>query len=142
MPFLWLSSSSSVIRGKNTSCSSKRNNDVGSCINTLVSRTKIFLPVSETWRLLFAIGVAAGLRALLDAAAGILRVRLVSGAFAVTVLSAAKVKGALPVAGLLSETSVFLVGFFGLGAVIGGISFSVVAGLLGSLGSGIVNDLK
>jgi hypothetical protein len=26
--------------------------------------------------------------------------------------------------------------------VIGGISFSVVAGLLGSLGSGIVNDLK
>lgn len=114
---------------------------MGSCINTLVSRTKIFLPVSETCLLLFAIGVAAGLRALLDAAAGILRVRLVSGAFAVTVLSAAKVNGALPV-GMLSETSVFLVGFFGLGAVIGGISFSVVAGLLGSLGSGIVNDLK
>jgi len=108
----------------------------------LVSSTKIFLPVSETWRLLFAIGCAVGLRALPEAAAGIFRVRFVSGAFAVTVLSAAKVRGALPCAGALSETSAFLVGFFVFGAVIGGISFSVVAGLLGSFGSGIVNDLK
>jgi hypothetical protein len=100
------------------------------------------LPVKETWRLLLAIGVALGLRALPEAAAGMFRVRFVSGAFAVTVLSAAKVKGALPAEDVLSETSVFLVGFRGLGAVIGGISFSVVAGLLGSLGSGIVNDLK
>jgi hypothetical protein len=107
-----------------------------------VSSTKIFLPVKETWRLLLAIGVAVGLRALPEAAAGMFRVRFVSGAFAVTVLSAAKVKGALPAEDALSETSVFLVGFLGLGAVIGGISFSVVAGLLGSLGSGIVNDLK
>ena len=40
MPFLWLSSSSSVIIGRNTSCSSKRNSDIGSCISTLVSSTK------------------------------------------------------------------------------------------------------
>src|SRR5262249_42756761 len=39
MPLLWLSSSSSVMIGRNTSCSSKRNRLVGSCIRTLVSRT-------------------------------------------------------------------------------------------------------
>src|SRR5581483_6610761 len=40
MPFLLLSSSSSVMIGRNTSCSSNRNRLVGSCISTLVSRTK------------------------------------------------------------------------------------------------------
>src|SRR4051812_40675 len=39
MPFLLLSSSSSVMIGRNTSCSSNRNRLVGSCIRTLVSRT-------------------------------------------------------------------------------------------------------
>src|SRR5882762_6861038 len=43
MPFLFLSSSSSVMIGRNTSCSSKRNRLVGSCISTLVSRTKSFV---------------------------------------------------------------------------------------------------
>src|SRR5712692_1662645 len=42
MPFLLLSSSSRVMIGRKTSCSSKRNRLVGSCINTLVSRTKSF----------------------------------------------------------------------------------------------------
>src|SRR5690606_21313592 len=42
MPFLWLSSSSSVIIGRNTSCSAKRNRLLGSCISTLVSRTNSF----------------------------------------------------------------------------------------------------
>src|SRR5581483_11565071 len=40
MPFLLLSRSSSVMIGRNTSCSSNRNRLVGSCIRTLVSRTK------------------------------------------------------------------------------------------------------
>ncbi len=39
MPFLLLSSSSSVMIGTKMSCSSKRNRLVGSCISTLVSRT-------------------------------------------------------------------------------------------------------
>src|SRR5882672_9342786 len=39
MPLLWLSSSSSVMIGRNTSCSPNRNRLVGSCIRTLVSRT-------------------------------------------------------------------------------------------------------
>src|SRR5882672_10500126 len=39
MPLLWLSSSSSVMIGRNTSCSSNLNRLVGSCIRTLVSRT-------------------------------------------------------------------------------------------------------
>src|SRR5256885_17100381 len=43
MPLLLLSSSSSVMIGRNTSCSSKRNRLVGACINTLVSRTKSFV---------------------------------------------------------------------------------------------------
>tara|TARA_Y100001951_G_scaffold105394_1_gene123144 strand:- start:4261 stop:4521 length:261 start_codon:yes stop_codon:yes gene_type:complete len=86
--------------------------------------------------------VATGLRALPEAAAGTFRVRFVAGALAVTVLSAAKVNGAFPVVVVVSDTSIFLAGFLGLGAVIGGISFSVVAGLLGSFGRGIVNDLK
>src|SRR5216117_3114140 len=43
MPLLLLSSSSSVMIGRNTSCSSKRNRLVGSCISTLVSRTKRFV---------------------------------------------------------------------------------------------------
>src|SRR6266702_5145183 len=43
MPLLLLSSSSSVMIGRNTSCSSKRNRLVGSCISTLVSRTKSFV---------------------------------------------------------------------------------------------------
>src|SRR5713226_6445104 len=42
MPLLLLSSSSSVMIGRKTSCSSKRNRLVGSCISTLVSRTKSF----------------------------------------------------------------------------------------------------
>ena len=42
MPFLCPSSSSSVIMGRYTSCSSKRNNEVGSCIRTLVSSTNNF----------------------------------------------------------------------------------------------------
>lgn len=75
-------------------------------------------------------GVATGLRALPEAAAGTFRVRFVAGALAVTVLSAAKVSGALPVVVVVSDASVFLAGFLGLGAVIGGISFSVVAVLL------------
>lgn len=87
-------------------------------------------------------GVATGLRVLPDAAAGTFRERLVDGALAVTVLSAASVRGALAVALMVSGTSIFLAGFFVFGAAIGGISFSVVAGLLGSLGRGIVNDLK
>lgn len=87
-------------------------------------------------------GVALGLRVLLDAAAGIFRVRVESGDLATIELSAAKVRGDLPEDAAMSDTSIFLVGFLVLGAVIGGISFSVVAGLLGSLGSGIVNDLK
>jgi hypothetical protein len=40
MPFLLLSSSSSVMIGRKTSCSSKRKTGSGSCISTLVSRTK------------------------------------------------------------------------------------------------------
>ena len=40
MPFLLLSNSSSVTIGRKMSCSSKRNNEVGSCISTLVSSTK------------------------------------------------------------------------------------------------------
>src|SRR5437667_10208933 len=43
IPLLLLSSSSSVMIGRNTSCSSKRNRLVGSCISTLVSRTKSFV---------------------------------------------------------------------------------------------------
>src|SRR5438477_7808041 len=43
MPLWLLSSSSSVMIGRNTSCSSKRNRLVGYCINTLVSRTKGFV---------------------------------------------------------------------------------------------------
>src|SRR5258706_4981850 len=43
MPFLLLSSSSRVMIGRKTSCSSKRNRLVGSCIRTLVSRTKSFV---------------------------------------------------------------------------------------------------
>src|SRR6266568_6407854 len=43
MPLLLLSSSSSVMIGRNTSCSSKRNRLVGSRISTLVSRTKSFV---------------------------------------------------------------------------------------------------
>src|SRR5882672_11097112 len=43
MPLLLLSSSSSVMIGRNTSCSSKRNRLGGSCISTLVSRTKSFV---------------------------------------------------------------------------------------------------
>src|SRR5262245_22241396 len=39
MPLLWLSSSSRVMIGRNTSCSSNRNRLVGSCISTLVSKT-------------------------------------------------------------------------------------------------------
>ena len=39
MPFLWPSSSSSTIIGRNTSCSSKRNRHIGSCSSTLVSST-------------------------------------------------------------------------------------------------------
>src|SRR5580765_102368 len=39
IPLLWLSSSSSVMIGRNTLCSSNRNRLVGSCIRTLVSRT-------------------------------------------------------------------------------------------------------
>ena len=39
MPFLWPSSSSSTIMGKNTSCSSNRNRLMGSCMSTLVSST-------------------------------------------------------------------------------------------------------
>src|SRR6266568_4889507 len=42
MPLLLLSSSSRVMIGRNTSCSSNRNRLVGSCISTLVSRTKSF----------------------------------------------------------------------------------------------------
>src|SRR5712692_8497091 len=42
MPLLLLSSSSRVMIGRKTSCSSKRNRLVGSCISTLVSRTKSF----------------------------------------------------------------------------------------------------
>src|SRR5882672_3008500 len=42
MPLLLLSSSSSVMIGRKMSCSSKRNRLVGSCIRTLVSRTKSF----------------------------------------------------------------------------------------------------
>src|SRR6267378_2942804 len=42
MPLLLLSSSSSVMIGRKTSCSSKRNRLVGSCMSTLVSRTKSF----------------------------------------------------------------------------------------------------
>src|SRR3989442_4640633 len=42
MPLLLLSSSSSVMIGRKTSCSSKRNRLVGSCISKLVSRTKSF----------------------------------------------------------------------------------------------------
>src|SRR6266487_5783687 len=40
MPVLWWSSSSRIMIGRNTSCSSNRNRLVGSCISTLVSRTK------------------------------------------------------------------------------------------------------
>src|SRR5437879_7791210 len=43
MPLLWLSSSSSVMIGRKTSCSSNRNRLVGSCIRTLVSRTNSFV---------------------------------------------------------------------------------------------------
>src|SRR5712671_1482015 len=43
IPLLLLSSSSRVMIGRNTSCSSKRNRLVGSCIRTLVSRTKSFV---------------------------------------------------------------------------------------------------
>src|SRR6266850_2543252 len=43
MPLLLLSSSSRVMIGRNTSCSSNRNKLVGSCISTLVSRTKSFV---------------------------------------------------------------------------------------------------
>src|SRR5436189_86937 len=43
MPLLLLSSSSSVMIGRNTSCSSKRNGLVGSCISTFVWRTKSFV---------------------------------------------------------------------------------------------------
>ena len=39
VPFLAASSSSSTVIGMNTSCSSNRNNAVGSCMSTLVSRT-------------------------------------------------------------------------------------------------------
>ena len=72
------------------------------------------------------------------------RVRLLGvGAFAVTLLLLARISGALAALIGASTDSVFLAaGFFVFGAVIGGISFSVVAGLLGSLGRGIVNDLK
>src|SRR6266852_7141080 len=42
-PRLCWSSSSSVAIGRNTSCSSKRNRLVGSCISTLVSRTNSFV---------------------------------------------------------------------------------------------------
>src|SRR5215467_5217631 len=44
MPLLWLSSSSSVMIGRNTSCSSKRYRLVGSCIRTLVSSTNSLVP--------------------------------------------------------------------------------------------------
>ena len=43
MPFLLLSNSSSVIIGRYISCSSNRNSDVGSCMSTLVSSTKILV---------------------------------------------------------------------------------------------------
>src|SRR6266581_1014282 len=43
MPLLLLSSSSRVMIGRNTSCSSNRNRLVGSCISTLVSRTNSFV---------------------------------------------------------------------------------------------------
>ncbi len=39
-PVLWLSSSSSVVIGRNTSCSSNRKIDIGSCKRTFVSSTK------------------------------------------------------------------------------------------------------
>src|SRR6185369_4840347 len=54
MPFLWLSSSSRVMMGRKTSCSSKRKRQLGSCISTLVSRTKILVTAGFL--------VAAGLR--------------------------------------------------------------------------------
>src|SRR6266850_7609625 len=43
IPLLLLSSSSRVMIGRNTSCSSNRNRLVGSCISTLVSKTKSFV---------------------------------------------------------------------------------------------------
>src|SRR6266852_9952294 len=43
IPLLLLSSSSRVMIGRKTSCSSKRDRLVGSCISTLVSRTKSFV---------------------------------------------------------------------------------------------------
>ena len=46
VPFLWPSSSSRTTIGRKMSCSSKRNSDVGSCIRTLVSRTKVFVPTT------------------------------------------------------------------------------------------------
>src|SRR5262245_9383207 len=49
IPLLWLSSSSRVMIGRNTSCSSNRNRLVGSCIRTLVSRTNSLVP--EGWDL-------------------------------------------------------------------------------------------
>src|SRR5574343_1365505 len=54
IPFLWLSNSSSVMIGMKMSCSSKRNRQLGSCISTLVSRTKILVTAGFF--------VAAGLR--------------------------------------------------------------------------------
>src|SRR5215831_4599692 len=47
IPLLWLSSSSSVMIGRNTSCSSNRKRLVGSCIRTLVSRTNSLL--ADCW---------------------------------------------------------------------------------------------
>src|SRR5574343_1878714 len=43
IPFLWLSNSSRVMIGMKMSCSSKRYRQLGSCISTLVSRTKILV---------------------------------------------------------------------------------------------------
>ncbi|BET25821.1 hypothetical protein RGQ30_13220 [Limnobacter thiooxidans] len=77
-----------------------------------------------------------------EAALGMLRVRLDSGAFAVGALLLARTNGVFAALLGTSSDSVLRAGFLVLGTEIGGISFSVVAGLLGSLGRGIVNDLK
>ena len=53
-PFLLLSSSSSTIIGKKMSCSSNRNNEVGSCISTLVSSTNNLVGVFLAFLAFFA----------------------------------------------------------------------------------------
>src|SRR5574343_1145710 len=101
MPFLWLSSSSSVIMGRYTSCSSKRNSDVGSCISTLVSSTNsLVAPVWSAWRLVDDLsGTSTGLCLAGWGALALIGVTLLRAAGAAVALAGASAFAVAAVAG-------------------------------------------